>query len=673
MWSEDQGKGIDDYIQRNGIRKFQDILGQAQNIKEWEAQFKDEEKEKSKQPPSSILSVEIAEDYRGKFAFNNQTKKWMEYENKSPGVWEAKSEEYFESVVCQIVLGKGITYKSNSFITDIVKGLRHHLLVDQWIEPPANQLLPFKNGVLEIATNKMMAHSPHYRFTWTLPREHNPLETDWPIIKEFLNFAMGGNEKLVKLLCCFANAVLTGRNELQKALFLLGPGETGKSTYFQLLSDLIGQPNVLSTSLSILCSSQFELARACGKRLVMCSDDDKKVGNLGTFKSLTGGDLLRGEKKCKDAFEFNYTGLAILSANYPIFSGDNSSGLNRRIKTIPFTHAPPLSKKKDLRKEWQEELAAFTNYLLSLDPEEVKTIILDDEEIPELKLASWKARMPNDSIAAWLDELVIREADARIPVGGDNSDISKAYGSYYKWCDGHGFRPKSSKNFSPDLLELCNSILGWKEVEKSRTSSGYVFKGLRIRTEYDYDIPTYEFYLEEQQNSVGSEEECRVSVGSSVGPEPSHSKGSVGCVGSEQSAGHIEKKENKNIFSSSLSSKESIYPTHPTQTIQSKGFNPTSHPTSPYTNEEQQLREEYKDFPQMPGRSLNELKKCKTKAKEIREALLCCLYKEDVDKIESKYLYSQVFWVLERLSEEERTQFGNAKLRSSLIPGLYDP
>ena len=60
-------------------------------------------------------------------------------------------------------------------------------------------------------------------------------------------------------------------------------------------------------------------------------------------------------------------------------------------------------------------------------------------------------------------------------------------------------------------------------------------------------------------------------------------------------------------------------------------------------------------------------------AKEIKTALLKCVYKEDIRKVEAKYFDSQIAWVHERLSEGERSQIWEAKLRSSTIPGLDDP
>ncbi len=58
-------------------------------------------------------------------------------------------------------------------------------------------------------------------------------------------------------------------------------------------------------------------------------------------------------------------GLAIVTSNAPIFHADGGSWLTRRILMLAFDHKPPAGQVKDLETEFEPELSAFTNYLLS--------------------------------------------------------------------------------------------------------------------------------------------------------------------------------------------------------------------------------------------------------------------------------------------------------------------
>jgi putative DNA primase/helicase len=213
---------------------------------------------------------------------------------------------------------------------------------------------------------------------------------------------------------------------------------------------------------------------------------------------LTGEDYLRAEEKGKKAFSFKYDGMVVVSSNFPIFVGDNSSGLARRLLLVPFSQRP--SQRKNLTQEFQGELASFTNYLLSLDEDFVTRTLLGLDPVPEITLQAWEQRIRTDSIASWLNDCVIFDAIATTSIGCDRTEglsgdtPTTLYGSYALHCHRSGTTPKANKNFSPDLLELCNHILSMP-IEKCHTKVGKQIKGIRLRTAQDFDIPTLDFQM----------------------------------------------------------------------------------------------------------------------------------------------------------------------------------
>ncbi|PSF30606.1 hypothetical protein C7H19_23590 [Aphanothece hegewaldii CCALA 016] len=507
QWNLTLGKGIDDLIVNQGEEKFKEVMGNAVQYGKWlkslENQFSvpsTDSNKKQKLPPADELARWIAEDYRDKLAYNNETSFWMRYEADFKGVWSKETEEYIEAIVSSILDGMNISgYGSHSYVINILKKLRCLLIERFWNERSSTELIPFRNGVLETATRKFLPHSPGYRFTWALPRDYNPLASFWSNIDRYLGEAVEGNDRLKNILLCYCNAVLLGRSDLQKFLHLIGPGGTGKGTFMRLLTDLIGLVNMHSTTLEDICTNRFELANIYKKRLVVMWDEDKKSGNMGRFKSLTGEDYLRAEEKGKKAFSFKYDGMVIVSSNFPIFVGDNSSGLARRLIPVPFSITP--KQRKNLNQDFQDELAAFTNYLLSLDSDFVTNTLLGLEPVPEISLQSWEQRIRTDSIASWLNDCVIFDACATTAIGCDRTEglngntPTTLYGSYALHCHQNGTSPKANKNFSPDLLELCNHILGMT-VEKTQTKVGKFVKGMRLRTATDFELPTLDYQMQ---------------------------------------------------------------------------------------------------------------------------------------------------------------------------------
>ncbi|NJL41874.1 MAG: hypothetical protein HC899_38310, partial [Leptolyngbyaceae cyanobacterium SM1_4_3] len=267
------------------------------------------------------------------------------------------------------------------------------------------------------------------------------------------------------------------------------------------------------------------------------ADEDKYTGGLANFKKVTGGDAIRCEIKKKQAFDFLFLGMVMLASNYPIFSGDTSSGIYRRLLMVPFNIIIPPHKRRDLEKEFEPELDALTNYVLTI-PDEIVTQTLRQsvDQAPEVIDRTWDWRMRQDSVAAWLNECVIHDPNACERVGNDKDDVETLFGSYYRYCDQTGSRAKGSREFSPALLELVNNdpALNWG-IEKKRVTGGFMIRGLRLRRAGDENQP---YCLEALANAgsnanVESVPDVGSNVGSNVGSESLPEAGYVGYVGLE--------------------------------------------------------------------------------------------------------------------------------------------
>lgn len=579
-------KAMDDFIVKYGEDKFKQLIEDAATFEEWrkglEQQFQQpsEPTGNGKAPLADVIGKKIAEDYRDKLAFNNETLTWMSYGTDFTGVWSPESQEYIESIVSGILDSKGINYGSHSYVVNVTRKMRSLLIVRKWLEPSPKELLPFSNGVLEISTGKLLDHSPGRRFTWSLPRAHNPLAVNWEPINRWMDEATGGNEQIKQILLCWLNAVLKGRSDLQRFLHLTGPGGSGKGTFMRLCTALIGERNNYSSSLHDWNSNRFEPANGYKKRLITFADEDKYTGSLGRFKSLTGGDHLRGEEKGKKAFQYTYDGMTMMASNFPIFAADTSSGIARRLLLVPFNYQPPKASRRDLEREFSSHLDALTNYVLSIPDDQVKDTLLSlGDESPEVVGQAWEYRMRTDSVAAWLNECCIIDPEAMEQIGADKDNAATLFGSYHQYCHRTGSRAKGSREFSPGLLDLCQNILGWRDIEKVTKSNGKFIRGLRLRTDGDANLLNPIDALSIPKPVTGA---TRHGDGWSDGSGCLFSKESDGCDGSTQFLREIDQASliKSEILQNSIEAgHEPVHPSLPLQSSPGAGFDPSLHPS----------------------------------------------------------------------------------------------
>lgn len=681
-WDIELGKGIDDVLVDRGREAVDEIMKNPVLYSQWlksiERQVADITnspigRQFRKIPRADMIAHQIAEEYRDQLAYDEETGRWMRYGADFPGMWSAETDTYFESIILHIVNGKGIMgYGSHSYITNIVKALRGLLAERKWVEPSPKDLLPFRNGVLEVATGKLLPHDSRYRLTWQLPRNHDPLAADWSRINAFLNHLCAGNAAIKDILLCFCNAVLKGRSDLQKFLHLIGLAGSGKGTFARLVADLVGPDNICSTTLEDWCGNRFESANAYRKRLVVFWDEDKHTGKLGKFLSLTGGDWIRAEEKGKKALQYRYDGMVVVCSNLPIFTGDAAARIQRRVITVPCNNPVPASIRRDLNAEFQPELDAFTNYILSIPDEHVTKVLMGIANIPECTQSFWENRIRVDSIAAWINDWVIYDPLAMTPIGsnkeeGLNGNPRTLYGSYCLHCKQSGTAPKANKNFSPDLLELCRSVLGW-EVERKVTNTGKFIRGLRLRTDGDGLIPTYDYYL--MQGITNSDESGNGSNdGSSDELKPMQIKDSSITSGSSS----ISQKNQTEIINSEFQpnyKKEEIpfESSQPIEPNQNDGSNPSRRPSlQPSRQASPSVEPDWDSFPHPTS---NSIEAKRNRATLIKTQMLAAKTREELQELYREFSKAEMNWVYHSkkgiLTKEERHSIWVASKTSQL-------
>jgi putative DNA primase/helicase len=175
---------------------------------------------------------------------------------------------------------------------------------------------------------------------------------------------------------------------------------------------------------------------------------------------------------------------------------------------IPFDYEYPSHKKRDLIKEFNPELSAFTTYLLNISNAEIDTVFKGLNKQQRINSTVWESQIRSDGLAGWVNEWIIADPDSKVKIGSNkfewstNEDYcpqqSTLYGSYVLYCQRTNRSAKSPQNFSAELLELVNRILGW-QVEKARVKidgqTTRVIKGLKLRSNFD-NQPTVEEILE---------------------------------------------------------------------------------------------------------------------------------------------------------------------------------
>lgn len=446
--------------------------------------------DEEQQPPSQRETADLViEMIRGLIAYHPQSAEWFKRE---VNIWlecDADTVNPYIIKALDKVKNKKYSYSVVSSIKSFVKDLLRIYHFES-----SRHLLPLNNGVYNLKTNQLENYS-HYHYNWQLPYNYKS-DAKCPSILRYFLTTTNRDRELIKFLLAWMRVLISGEYTVQKYIELVGDGGTGKSTFLELCTFVVGEVNRVVTDLKTLESNRFESANLQNKRLALITDSTRYSGEVAQLKALTGGDAIRNEKKNKQAGQgFVFKGLVMIAANEPIQSSDYTSGLARR--RIPIIFNARVSEKEKNRYKFgvihqmKNELSGLLNILLNIGIKEaVKTIKYPEGTLKKIQIQS---ELNANPILQWMNDRLVfcsKGHESYIGSGHKKTDSievmqaaeqSKLYPNYMSWCDENGRKPVAIQRFGGLVEDMARSHC--IETVKHRKNMGNIFTGLRLRIE----------------------------------------------------------------------------------------------------------------------------------------------------------------------------------------------
>lgn len=290
---------------------------------------------------------------------------------------------------------------------------RVYIPVDAWDPDPF--LLAVGNGVVDLRTGELVSPRREHLLLERATCDYQPGRVD-KVFKSYIYEATGGDGNLEKFLQTAAGYTLMGHAHEEVFFLAEGVANSGKSTFIEALTALLGPG--LSTSLPIGALiaddregvKEHQIAGLFGKRMVLASEPTKgKAWNTGLVKSMTGQDTLNGAAKYQAAISFVPRFKLWVSANDKP-STNNDDAIWRRMRLVPFGHPPQIKDpmvKAHLRGLGPDGSKSGQMALLSWAVEGAVRYCREGLQTPEaVALATETYRQEEDTIGWFLSETV---------------------------------------------------------------------------------------------------------------------------------------------------------------------------------------------------------------------------------------------------------------------------
>lgn len=332
------------------------------------------------------------------------------------------------------------------YVSEVLAYIRSytHITRDS-IEENQEKYINLKNGLFDLETWELKPHTPDIKLIRQIPVFYDK-DAECPQISKFLHDIVA--EPDIDLLCEIAGYCLTTDCSHQKAFMLYGVGSNGKSVFLALLEALVGGENTSAESLQKLEFDKYRTAKLYGKLVNICGDiPDSKMHKSEVFKKLTSGlDLIDGENKYQDSFQFRNTAKLVFSANV-LPEGKKDKAYYRRWVLVQFPNNFEGGKEdKTLitRLKDPEKLSGFLNLVL----QGLKRL-KENGKFSNAKSVEDTQReyeFNSNPIAAFMDECT----------KGSQEDIDAIilYSTYVLWAEVNDKRVISYNQFGKELKKL---------------------------------------------------------------------------------------------------------------------------------------------------------------------------------------------------------------------------
>ena len=399
---------------------------------------------------------------RAHYAADEQTDVLYVYD-PDEGYYKDRGEPHIRSLVANN-LERHYSTHTESTVVQMIRSRNYELQSDfdgdKW-------MLNVGNGMLDVRDRELTNHDPQQLFRAKSPAAYDP-DAEAPTFEGFIQQVTPSGQDAKKLQEFAGYTLLHSQLPFHKALFVVGPQASGKSTFLDVMRDLLGSDAVCSVTPQELIEERFAAVDLHGAWANIRNDiDDKMLQNTGKFKEIVSGDPIKVEEKRQPTFTIEPTAKHMYAANQLPDAAVDDDAFYRRILLVAFpTTVPREQRDPRLGGKLREELPGILNWALDgLDRLRAQSGFTGDRS-PTATRDTWESW--GSSLGKFKDAAIKREPGGYVEKG-------ELYDAYLRFCRDRGVpaisgQQKFTQEFTsdPDIGQGQTTIDG----KSARTYTG---------------------------------------------------------------------------------------------------------------------------------------------------------------------------------------------------------
>ena len=329
-------------------------------------------------------------------------------------------------------------------------------------------MLGVQNGVLDLKTGALRPGRSADRITKVAAVPYSA-EATCPRWDRFILEVSDGDPALADFHHRSVGYALTGETSEQCFWIDYGLGGNGKSTYLETLTRYVIPEHSWTMSFPVSSwtesLSEYQRAELVGKRFVVAKESEQqKRLNTEFVKSLTGQDSVNARHPYGRPFAFIPSAKFILACNHRPVIRDDSHGMWRRVRLVPFQRTFTLDP------TLPDELAREAPGILRWAVEGCLRWQQHGLEAPTaVTEATTEYQQESDTLGSFIAACCLEMDEVQVQAG-------HFYKAYDEWCD---------HNQIPDADRASGRAVGerMKRTYRASESRHVTYHGIGLRTE----------------------------------------------------------------------------------------------------------------------------------------------------------------------------------------------
>lgn len=307
-------------------------------------------------------------------------------------------------------------------------------------------LFNVENGIINLKDAKLQQHDREFK----LSKITNVIfdeKAECPTWINFLNQIFKNDAELIDYMQRLVGYSLTGDISEQGMYFLVGGGSNGKSTFINVIKNLMGDYGAQTNSNTFIKKksdgANNDIARLANARFVSAveSEEGEKLQE-SLVKTITGGEPILARFLRQEFFEFIPEFKVFFTTNHKPIIGGVDEGIWRRVKIIPFTlNLKPHERDKKLEEKLSLEMSGILNWALEGCLKWQQSGLKEPKVVVDAT-GNYKAEM--DILAPFLDEMCYTDEPKNEAI---RIEAKELYNIYDRWCSQSGERQIGNRSF----------------------------------------------------------------------------------------------------------------------------------------------------------------------------------------------------------------------------------